>query len=333
MAEALEIGKSAGFSLMYLCVTSNLWTRSTLLVFTAQLSVQPFHTVKEHDSVKGISEQFINLKNKLARFYFISFISVFLPFCKKTGIFHPPSVAGLIYHPSASTYPWTWSSSPLEPGSGWVWAQLGYLWLASSTSFSWHFLGRAECSTGKVLQRNLNPLPCAASTEQIQGCHVTVSFSLDKILGKQHTQCPETERGWGLTLCSILQRNAGTGTGGCTSNHICHQRPELEHLPQLPFHGHSPAKARISFSHAVLWTCWPGGLTLNPVNGDLVNEIPVVSQGLHSHTLMCQCWPRTLCSPHLNRDVSVCQEHTWKSGQSVWIHVMWMSAALMLRKW
>lgn len=81
---------------MYFYVTSNLRTRSTLLLFTAQLSVQPFHTVKEHDSVKGMSEWFMNLKNKLARFPFISCISVSLPFCKKPGIFSPPSVAGLV---------------------------------------------------------------------------------------------------------------------------------------------------------------------------------------------------------------------------------------------
>lgn len=67
-----------------------------MLLFTAQLSVQPFHSMKEHDSVKGISEWFMNLKNKLARFSFISFISVLLPFCKKPGIFSPPSVAGLV---------------------------------------------------------------------------------------------------------------------------------------------------------------------------------------------------------------------------------------------
>lgn len=171
---------------MYLCVTSNLWARSTLLLFTAQLSVQPFHTIKEHDSVKGILEQFMNLKNKLSRFSFFYFISVLLPFCKKPGIFSPLSVTRLVSHLSASTYPWTWSSSP--PGA-WLWLGLGHSLairdLASSTCFSWHFQGRAECSTGNVLQRNLGLLPCAASTEQIQGCGVTAGFSSDKTLGRE----------------------------------------------------------------------------------------------------------------------------------------------------
>lgn len=165
-----------------------------------------------------------------------------------------------LYHLSVGTYPWTWSSSP--PGT-WLWLGLGdslaVFDLASSNCFSWHFLGRDEYSTGIVLQRNLSLLPCAASMEQIQGHHVTVGFSSEKMLGRQPTQGSETEMGWGLTLCSALQRNGSTGTGGSTSNHISHQHPDLEHLPQLPFHEDSPKKAKISFSHIVLWTCWLEG--------------------------------------------------------------------------
>lgn len=140
------------------------------LLFTAQLNVQPFHTVKERDSLKGISEQFMHLKNKWARFSFICFISVLLLFCMKPSIFSPHSVAGLVSHLSAGTYPWIWSSS--LPGA-WLWLGLGHSLatfdLASIVCSSWHCLGRAECSTGDVLQRNLGLLPCAASTEQTQG--------------------------------------------------------------------------------------------------------------------------------------------------------------------
>lgn len=140
------------------------------LLFTAQLNVQPFHTVKERDSLKGISEQFMHLKNKWARFSFICFISVLLLFCMKPSIFSPHSVAGLVSHLSAGTYPWIWSSS--LPGA-WLWLGLGHSLatfdLASIVCSSWHFLGRAECSTGDVLQRNLGLLPCAAPTEQTQG--------------------------------------------------------------------------------------------------------------------------------------------------------------------
>lgn len=194
----------------------------------------------------------------------------YCPFVRSQAFSLPHQWPGLfLYHLSAGSYPWTWSSSP--PGT-WLWLGLGdslaIFDLASSTCFSWHCLGRAECSTGNVLQKNLSLLPCAASMEQIQGCHVTAGFSSDKMLGRQPTECPETEMGWGLALCSALQRNASTGTGGCTSNHICHHCPELERLSQLPFHGDSPTKAKISFSCAVLWTCWLEGWPQSVLNGD-----------------------------------------------------------------
>lgn len=126
MAEALEIHKKCCFQSYVSLVTSNLWTTGTLLLFTAQLSVQPFHTMKEHDSVKGVSECFTNLKNKLAKFSFISFISILLPFCKKPSIFFPSSVARLSVFCLPAHLHGLGAPHLQEPGSGWVW---GTAWL------------------------------------------------------------------------------------------------------------------------------------------------------------------------------------------------------------
>ena len=53
-------------------------------------------TMKQHESIKGTSEWSLNVKNKLAKFSFILFISILLPFYEKRGIFSSSSVAILI---------------------------------------------------------------------------------------------------------------------------------------------------------------------------------------------------------------------------------------------
>lgn len=297
---------------MYLYVTSNLWTRSTLLLFTAQLSVQPFHTMKEHESVKGISDWFMNLKNKLARFSFISFISVLLPFCKKLGIFSPPSVAGLVSLSSVCRL----ISMDLElftsrnlalAGFG---GQLGYFWPCKQHLFLLALSGKSwvqhwECSPKE-------PQPSAMC------CF--------------HGANPRVPRDRWL----FIRQNAGKATHRVSRNWNGMRAGPLFCPPEKCKHRNwwlhlKPHLSPPSWTGAFLSTPLPwgfsnksqdqlllccvmnllaGGLTPKRVKRRRTNAMG--SQGLYLHTLTCQCWSITLCSPHLNGDVSVCKEHTWK---------------------
>lgn len=177
----------AGSSPMHIYVSSDLWTKRTLLLFTAQLSVHPFHAnYKTTWILQGSVWMLPESEEQIGQIVLIIFISMLLPFYKKLGIFSSSLLAILVSLSSVCQHISTYLEL-LHYTFRFLW-QVDFC-VGRLTTFLTRKLhlfipnilrGELNYSIGYVLRKYLGTLWCTALTEQIQGCCVRPSFSLDR---------------------------------------------------------------------------------------------------------------------------------------------------------